>query len=401
MTQLLFFIISILVTTQSDYYLSLNPLTKSNAETFCETHCNSELASIHSYTNRFEIELLLTNTNINVKTVWIGLYQTSDSYYWTDSSEFSYGTHLIRNNENDISDTTYYSLVYNPIQNSFYFNQTIDISTQQPFICNTCEYNTLTKFVYINNNLDFISAQSECNNKFGTSLASIHSLSDNNEAMLISQLTENNNGIYIGLLSNQWVDNTTLDYKSSTNYNAQNCVILNPNTNQWTDTDCSNNYGFICNMPSILCDKDEWIADVDKFEWDIFDGGCAVYNNNTELTIDIIKTLVNNNQKLWSTFNGNYIWKIDINSVMSDIAYSGVAISFNNMNESDSIAYQLYCGIQINQNQNTICLFIKDKSSNTIWKSEDISNKIDLNSYNNLNIEFDNNIFTIKLNDNN
>ncbi len=68
--------------------------------------------------------------------------------------------------------------------------------------------------------------------------------------MLISQLTENNNGIYIGLLSNQWVDNTTLDY------NAQNCVILNPNTY------CSNNYGFICNMPSILCDKDEWIAQI-------------------------------------------------------------------------------------------------------------------------------------------
>eukprot|EP01084_Bolivina_argentea_P057750 105499_1 len=329
--------ILIIFRTNSDYYFSLNALSRENANTFCQNHCQSNLASIHSYTDRFEIETLLqkTATQIDIENVWIGLYEQSNSAFWSDSSEFDWGADLIIPKDN--SDPKYYELMYDNSQNTFYFNQA-DISIEQPFICNKCEWNVLSKYVHINKQLDMLSAQLECNTRLSTSLASIHSVSDNNEATLLSGLGSHRNGTYIGMKHNQWIDDTMFNYNTAMhNINDENCTILNPVHNAWMSTDCSNQYDILCNAPTVLCDINQWTGDLETFEWIFADSGdCGVYNNNTHqtTTTNQIKTFVNIDQKSWSTLTVEYTWKIDTHSPITNtgIAYSGISISFDGSN---------------------------------------------------------------------
>ena len=87
-------IVYILSLQSNAYYLSLNDLKWSNASKFCQSHCNSNLASIHTQTEYNQALTLITNNNYSYQSIWIGLNdrQTTDSYEWSDQTSFNFGS---------------------------------------------------------------------------------------------------------------------------------------------------------------------------------------------------------------------------------------------------------------------------------------------------------------------
>ena len=193
----LFFIFlhSLIISPSWSYYVSYNKLSWFNAETFCQSYCSSHLASIHDISDHNEIINLLENEN-----VWIGLTDATASYSWTDSSAFDYGSNISGGvypwNTDEPNPSI--SSGNNHIQMGCSLNNetcpfmSIDDSDndiEEMFVCNDCPWNTLTKYVVANdrksNQGGDGNANSQCKASFGTSLASIHSASDNEEAVFL------------------------------------------------------------------------------------------------------------------------------------------------------------------------------------------------------------------------
>eukprot|EP01084_Bolivina_argentea_P236415 397507_1 len=411
----------IFAVTSSEYYLSYNAFTWDAAELFCQSHCSSNLASIHSYSDVVELQLLLNNRsaniNMNINDVWIGLVQNgSDQFKWSDNTPFNWGNNKITD---IITSNPEYVLTYNTVSDKYEFANTYNSSTERSFVCNECKWDILTKYVYINTQLDFAAAELKCNDEFGTHIASIHSETDMQQVRLISDLSSYiGAGIYIGLndklMQNNliWVDDTTLDYipdnsdmlldynLSTLAFNNAACVMLDTTANyEWTVAECINNYNIICNAPTnILCDKDNWNIDSEMY-WTWSDN-CDVYNTNFDLKTNAIKNTFDDTYRLWTKLSLEYVFKMDLNSNHSDISSSGIVINFqDSVNETiDMVPY--YIGVNMKENGD-INLFIRNKISKIMIESDDISSEMDLlNDDNILRIEFDENAtFTFILND--
>eukprot|EP01083_Nonionella_stella_P233298 822149_1 len=79
----------------ASYYISYNSFTWTNAESFCQNHCNSNLASIHSDPELSAIQQL-TNDSLISTNLWIGLFENSSGHYhWSDNTPFDYGSDKI------------------------------------------------------------------------------------------------------------------------------------------------------------------------------------------------------------------------------------------------------------------------------------------------------------------
>ena len=87
----LYYVINIYSTTS--YHLSLNAIDWNQAESFCQSHCNSNLASLHSTDDYLEgLNIIHRNPYINQR-VWIGLNDMDhpEHWEWSDSSSFNFG----------------------------------------------------------------------------------------------------------------------------------------------------------------------------------------------------------------------------------------------------------------------------------------------------------------------
>lgn len=182
------------------YYLSQNALFWPDAESFCNIHCGSNLASIHSDEQYTEIKNLILNDDITSLTnaagngYWIGLNKSTvpTIYQWTDGSTFDFASDLSGGvnpwlpNEPD-SSYPYVQLQKDSVIPSNNLRWKAQGTTEKaPAICNECDWTKLSKYIYIGEQREtWINAEQFCNDNFGTNLASIHNQMEQEEAAYV------------------------------------------------------------------------------------------------------------------------------------------------------------------------------------------------------------------------
>eukprot|EP01084_Bolivina_argentea_P265406 449872_1 len=298
MSSFLYILFVDLISISSSYWLSENRLTWTEASTYCQSHCNSELASIHSINNHLEATYLIKNSsavtagfNVDQVNIWIGLNKLNTTWSWTDHSAFNYGTdtttkgvfpwgpgepNSLTINEHCVEYFVGYNLLWND-----------EICTRlRRFLCNSCE-GFLEKYLLYRTDAQFTNALEFCENTLGTSLASIHNSDDMARADHLCRVStrdcwvglnrlHNTSSVY-SLNSFKWSDKTEFDYGrynthygdypwSSTQWIEPNnqegneyCVELSNDHNfEWNDMRCNAGYYFLCNKPNELCNKQQW-----------------------------------------------------------------------------------------------------------------------------------------------
>ena len=198
--------------TSAAYYVSHNKLSWFHAETFCIEYCSSHLASMHNTSQHTELINLLGSDN-----AWIGLTDRIATYSWTDLSAFDYGSNTsgggypwsANEPSPSISSGNNYIQLACSLDNRTCPLMSIDDSDdaeEHMFICNACAWHTLTKYVVVNdrkgNSNGDGNANAQCKDKFGTSLASVHSAADHAQTAFLCEIgadDRNDDECWIGL----------------------------------------------------------------------------------------------------------------------------------------------------------------------------------------------------------
>eukprot|EP01083_Nonionella_stella_P206171 750126_1 len=200
----------------SAFYLGLHALEWLNASNYCESFCNSNLASIHSEDDHLKTLSLIDHNPYIYTRVWLGLndIQKSDTWVWSDNSVFNFGgikditTELIirgtypwRSDEPDYNDSD--QCVALEVGSNYVGSNSrkwVDrkLTANYHFVCNSCS-GKMHKYAAVNGARNFSEAETICGDKFGTSLASIHNANDMMEAKAVCKQLTSSNGCWIGL----------------------------------------------------------------------------------------------------------------------------------------------------------------------------------------------------------
>eukprot|EP01084_Bolivina_argentea_P154096 268650_1 len=205
----------------SDYYLNINLFNWFFANEYCQQHCYSNLASMHNDIDYKYILQLIDNEQYSFSTVfgtWFGLNQISSNeniqtgtgqWLYIDNQTFDYGSFYRHypweiNQPDGLNAGQRCMRLWKDAENQW-DDEFCDVNSMQ-FVCNTCEWNVLTKYVIIADKIfgNYSAAQIECENTFGTDLASVHSRRDYDEIDLLCYLHALNTDTYncwIGLYS--------------------------------------------------------------------------------------------------------------------------------------------------------------------------------------------------------
>eukprot|EP01084_Bolivina_argentea_P054435 99823_1 len=246
------------------YYLIPSKLGWNDAELYCQSHCNSDLASIHNQKDYLDMINMIYNyqTNYGDNSIWFGLNNIANeySYSYDDTTYYDYGNDYTQYPwVNDIKQEKYRSS--NQCGYMRFNNQKWDIdncSIPKPFVCNDCQWNIITKYIMINEEKQWIDGQRFCEDTFNTSLASVLNGYNLNETDLLLNLY-NIDAVWIG------------------NNDSVNCDTLSKQNGISIDN-CSIPKRFICNIPSELCYKTQWNELSGDWIWS--DNTCDLYGNN-------------------------------------------------------------------------------------------------------------------------
>ena len=225
------------------YYLSAHQLTQDRAEWYCVSVCDSHLASIHSINDQ-----ILANETIQNRPIawwgkensgffdgaWLGLFTPEfpgEPLTYTDDTPFDYN--------NDTSGGIGQWEPSEPSTTCTIMKQSgewdsLECTRYSRPLCNECN-GVINKYgVSINALTNIEEANFECNARFSdTSLASIHSERDNQEAVQIYNITQKS--LWLGLTATDnkdvdtfvWSDSTPFTYGNDLN-NDINCASGGP-----------------------------------------------------------------------------------------------------------------------------------------------------------------------------
>eukprot|EP01084_Bolivina_argentea_P072854 132256_1 len=137
----LFLLLTHIIPTYT-YYLSTNKLSFINSNIYCNTSCDSSLASIHSFIQHNSI--INTLLSLSTVSVWIGLndINTKGNFTWIDGSILNY-TFWNSSITPKPNCSTNCVQIHIDNTNTTYW-QSISCNTQQHFICNQCNTNSPT-----------------------------------------------------------------------------------------------------------------------------------------------------------------------------------------------------------------------------------------------------------------
>eukprot|EP01084_Bolivina_argentea_P265700 450469_1 len=310
------------------YHINPNILTWKNATSYCKNHCNSNLASIHNERDNVYAKYLATNglklhTSGYSPNVSIGLFklQSASEWEWSDGSIFDYGNNykpgefLVRPypwTDKLLTDNTDEKCVRMRSDENYEFQESnCSDSAISRFMCDSCD-SKLNKYIVVNTKMEYSQANVYCKTEFGMSLASIHSMSDYNEAKYLCEL--NNNGdCYIGLTwtssTYEYDDNTQFDFGNDlnmypwstqiTHINGDQVLLCEEDEYKWKPVHATlETHTFICNMPSQFCNGNDWSVFGD-YGW-TFDAtnNCNVKYSNNGAIIMTNKQFMNTNGEL-------------------------------------------------------------------------------------------------------
>ena len=270
------------------YYLSPSLLNFTLAESYCSSICNSTLASIHTTNDQNSAELILRDKPQtwwgNQGGAWIGLSSINFvTYSWSDGTPFDFNTDL-SGGKGDWSQISNTQLGQHPWLESPYNCVRMSspgkwistkCNTTQRVLCNHCN-GIINKYALISQqSVTRYDAVTECKNKFrNTTLASIHTTRDNEEAISLWNMDDTHNK-WLGMTfthrdnvsTYKWDDGTPFDYgrniTTSINcdpwsngpqqFSAGECVAMEGPEPCWKEQACNTaqNYA-LCNVPSEL-----------------------------------------------------------------------------------------------------------------------------------------------------
>ena len=267
-----------------------------DASEACQTHFG-DLASINSATDQIYVSNVVDDydSSIDHSNVWIGLNDRSveGSYAWTDATGYSY-SNWYSGQPNDYGGAQdCVELLTN--NNDEWNDQACDYEVPT-FVCNqqhtTYETGSYVGVVSFLDRFTWDEANSYCQDKYGTQLASIHSSSDSVEiATIIDEL--NIYYAWIGLKDNDgdnvytdesWIDGSSLSYtnwmSNRPNSASQQCVeAWLYYDGKWNDESCTyESSGFICNLPVEISETTNYIGvkwNYGNIKWDEASDYCA------------------------------------------------------------------------------------------------------------------------------
>ena len=234
-------------------------------------------------------------------------------------------------------------------------------------------WNTLNKYIVIAENYHRDDGQSECNTRFGTSLASIHNAEDEEYTQALCQdavndhLQDWNNkvsdGCRIGLDDDndndefRWMDGTSTDYTAwgpGEPGHQGPCILLEQDGGYlWGEISSDSDETYIlCNRPSELCTADSWTVDTQASHWTFStdDSNCDVSNNNDGSSVDVATLdLAGHN---WSSIRVDYMLRITSDSSLD--GYAGIAVHLVDADMVDSNTYELYVGLRVTSGSHNV-----------------------------------------------
>eukprot|EP01084_Bolivina_argentea_P204581 349400_1 len=335
-----------IINHSSAYYLSLSEFKWLNASNYCQNHCHSQLASIHSEEDYQNIKQLLEYYKpYIVQDISIGLNNISgQGFDWSDGSVFDYangtvGSYPWRSNR------PHGQLVVVLNKDTLEF-QDVGSAGRRHFLCNHCD-GVITKYIIPNMvTTRYNESQQYCRNTFGTTLASLHSDIDMREAQLICEERTNSNGCWIGIQDDgnfnfKQDDGTSFDYGNQLNgngvypwstgqpINLQNnmdihCVILASNEDYlWNGNTSCVQYAPkpICNIPSEICYSDEWQVIYGQNDWNFNSPPCELSHSAT-----VNNNLIKLYRKQWSLSYGTKLIIEFIFSIVNSASFSACGL---------------------------------------------------------------------------
>eukprot|EP01084_Bolivina_argentea_P153144 267038_1 len=367
-----FFYISTIPFITNGYYLSLSVLEWKNASRFCKSYCNSDLISLHNNTQYMSALELINNNNYTYKDVWIGLndIEQPNSFVWSDASTLDFGSALDgrypwRWKEPDFNSSDD-SIVIEATRNNLWADKK-QLSNYH-FLCGSCS-NKLTKYVAINDVWTYNEASKQCEERFGTTLASIHNIRDMEEAIIHCKSVTDIAGCWIGLNNKQifntyqWDDGTEFDfgtiynnypwyYSKPTFTPGQNCIQMDPYPEQylWDDANCNITGRILCNAPSEICQKTQFFISnaneektANQWIW-TQTHGCNVMSN--VINMDDSVAIIRNKQY----FNSNGILLVDMMYTMTQLGKNGnggIAFYFDENNCNNYYVIGIWAGYDL------------------------------------------------------
>eukprot|EP01083_Nonionella_stella_P191865 709775_1 len=249
------------------------PLSWNDSNTFCKSSYGTTLASIHNDTQNDEANSLCP-TGAPTYSCWIGgndgyvaWYDAGLSYEWLDGTAFDYGSDLSggvgpwSGGNPDINDGREHCLeIY---QDGDGWNDAPKCENDKPFLCNHPFPRSYISHTDIT--LSWNDSNAFCEFSYGTTLASIHSDAQNDEAGLLCPTSGPTDACWIGGNDHnsysEWLDGTPFDYGHDTSGGVYPWLSGNPDggtehclelrqDNRWNDNECDNLRPPICNYPT-------------------------------------------------------------------------------------------------------------------------------------------------------
>eukprot|EP01084_Bolivina_argentea_P097001 174360_1 len=303
------------------HYISQLKFTWGIANAFCQSQCSSNLASVDGHFNNLYLGLHSQKHEIN-NNLWIGLLRQNNTYsHWIGDATNTYG--IINGDPwtSGAPDNLFPQCTAVVSDGSLQWDD-IPCNQFNNFACNNCD-GRINKYLPIVGTFTKDAAETTCSNTFRTSLGSIHSDKDMNEAKHVCNIANSAKNCWIGLSDSDneneflWSDGTDFDW----GYNISggiypwiagtprleansgdmfNCVHLNPVFDfQWVDNGCAVNLNVaLCGKPSLFCTND-WII-VEGNNWDFQDCNLIEY---TETDDSMSMAVLNNTQFMNSNSN--------------------------------------------------------------------------------------------------
>ena len=366
------------------HYFSFNALTFDAANDFCIDECDSTLAVIDSYSNHKHISQYLDSLKYRGDgNVWIGMRTNNESSpEWIINTNSTYGINMTDSSlspwaSGEPTGPKPYGCVFMESAKQWSWDSNL-CSYQLQFLCDHCD-SKMNKFAVIDVEATWNDANEQCKDNFGTTLASIHSDSDNQNTINLCEADFNGEqNCWIGMSDEDqesswsWIDGSNFDYSSwdttgnpvrPANNEAFNCGIVRSSYSfLWWDWPCTANVELaICQLPSELCYEMTVISGL--WHDDASDCNSLRIGGNQEDAMMIFdeRQWMNTN----TTFNIEYMAKIDSNTTTTD-GHFGIVIY-----DVDNICHWYYIGIQ--PLNGTIFLERKLNSTSIRLTDEDIA----------------------------
>ena len=288
-------------TPTNGYHLSLTPLDWTSANTYCQSRCDSTLASINTVKQYFIAKEILSNNQIT-DPVWTGLNKKNDdddtvskTFTWIDGSGSINDTNPLWGISQPDTSITSNNCVAMKGNDSQWYNEDCDTKKYR-FLCNSCEggkHGVINKQYSPSLDTQY-STKSDAENACNNRMAELNTYFDGEEAKATLGYSDTANAWINPDQCQQINGGVTDECKKETPITSDQCK---EEFGQVTDVSCNTatEAPVLCSIQSEICKP--------KNQWEIQGSGSMTFDNECGLSIESQddNTIVGLTNKEWKT----------------------------------------------------------------------------------------------------